>query len=321
MAEVRTKHFSKLIQNELFAGNEFVSLSTSFDGQVEDDQIEIPQTGSIPKSTKDRVIVPAEIKKRTDTKKTIDLNEYTMDPFYVPNIDKIQLSYDKSKSLMAQMIAIMGEDIARNFLNSISGIGLTTAAGEIVLTTGTDTADIMPLQTKDEDGTVTGVIPSGNRKAVKLTDITKLAAKLDSDHVPPTGRYLMMPSRMYHNMLDENEELENIRFSPNSKAVEEGIVKKIKGFNILVRPDTTIYLDGATPTVKAVTAVSAAADVYGAIAWHPDFVAKAWGRTEFFADKNVRPEYYGKIMSALTMFTSFKLRTSNAGIVSLVQNS
>ena len=61
------------------------------------------------------------------------------------------------------------------------------------MSTGTATANIAP-----PSGT-------GNRKAVLINDLATSAAKLDEDDIPQEGRWMAMPSKMYHNMLIENK--------------------------------------------------------------------------------------------------------------------
>jgi hypothetical protein len=99
-----------------------------------------------------------------------------------------------------------------------------------------------------------------------------------------------------------------------------GVVKKLYGFNIILRSNVVVYADGATPTKKAVGAASATDDCYGMVGFQRDMVAKALGNIDVFQDNN-NPTYYGDVLSALVMFGATQLREDGKGIVTIVQDT
>lgn len=322
MAQVRTIIFEKRIAEKLFYGNEFLLKSESHDQWAEGaESVRIPQAGFMARPTMDRTVLPAIIKKRTDSYLEYDLHQFTMNPFIIEDLDRIQLSYDLLDSVMKQQMNLLRDEIALRAFYQWSGSSLVSAGGQIILTTGTATANICPLQSTDDDGVATGTAPSGNRLAVKLLDIALCAAKLDTDGVPQQDRYMAMPARMFHNMLIENPTLTSRDYLPDDRALELGAVKKVWGINIIPRGETAVYADASTPTLKAVHAASAATDHYAAIGWQMDSVAKALGAIRVLVDKEERPEYYGRLISALVYFEATKLRSDAKGIVTMVQDS
>lgn len=302
--DVRTIGFVKVIQEQLFAKNEFINMSIDHSEFVNDITVEIPQGGTLPAVQKDRAVLPATISQRTDTKLTYNLAEYTTDPILVVNKDMVELSYNKRASIMKQHTDILNDRLGLETAFQWAGVG----ASQIVRTTGTATAGIAP-----PSGT-------GNRKAVLLDDIANLAKKLDKDHMPAEGRNLLMPSDMYWNMLIENPLLLSKEYNVSDADLARGIVKKIYNFNIILRPSVVVYDNAATPVKKAVGAAAATTDNYGAIAWQEDYVAKALGAIKVFIE-NDKPEYYGDVMSALIRYAPTILRTNGEGIVTLVQSA
>ena len=60
------------------------------------------------------------------------------------------------------------------------------------------------------------------------------------------------------------------------------------------------------------------AGAFTRLAYHPNFVAKAMGSTDVFITEQVA-EYYGSIVSAMQLFGASKMRTTQTGVVAIVQ--
>jgi hypothetical protein len=111
--------------------------------------------------------------------------------------------------------------------------------------------------------------------------------------------------------------------SYGTSALPNGVVNRIHGFDIMVRSTVVVYDNTATPILKTVgdTGVPsspATTDNLACLAYHPSFVAKAVGGADVFINEN-DPAYYGSIVSALQLFGASKMRTSQVGVVAIVQ--
>ena len=297
------------IQEQLFAGAEFITNSTSHDAFVENKTVHLPQAGTIPAITKDRSSFPAAISVRTDTSENYDLGEYSTDPIKLGNVEEIQASYDKRTSIMAQQMASINNRLGLEAAYQWAGAGLLSAGGQIIRTSGTDSALALPPSA------------TGDRKPITIKDIAAAAAKLDIDQVPQEGRYLLMPAAMYWELMGNETNLLNSLFMGNGgAALPTGVVNKILGFNIIIRSTTVIYDAETTPVKKAVGAAAAATDNYACIGWQSSCVAKALGEVKVFSVEN-DPSYYGSIFSAAVMFAAKAIRTDGKGIVTIVQTT
>ena len=83
--------------------------------------------------------------------------------------------------------------------------------------------------------------------------------------------------------------------------------------------NTVVKYDNAgTPQRKAVGAAATNDANFGAIAWHVDFVATALGQIEVFSDER-SATMFGDVISADILSKTTKLRSDEAGIVTLIQ--
>lgn len=299
----------KEIQETLLPESDFVLKSVSHNEFIDKLTVHIPQAGTPPTVVKNRTSLPSTIQQRTDTDRTYDLNEFSTDTFIVRAVDEIQTSYNKMQSLLNDHITQLRKRIGDETANTWAGATLVSNGGQIVLTTGSDTANIAPP---------TG---TGNRKALKLDNWASAAAKLDNDDVEQKNRWCLIPATMYHNMLIENKaELLSRDFMLKGN-LPDAVVANIWGFNIIVRSNVVVYDNTATPILRPVGFSSASDDNFGAICWQSDQVANAMGATRVFSQENV-PEFYADaLMSAVVMHGSIALRTDGRGIVTIVQDT
>jgi len=298
------------IKEKLFAGVDFVRFSESHDAFVDNKTVHIPQAGALPDVSKNRSVFPATISQRTDTDNTYDLSEFTTDPILMRDIEELQVNYNKRQSILNHHIRTLNNRLALEALYNWAGTGLTSASGQIILTTGTGTSTIAP--------------PGGTSavKGVLLADIANAAAKLDEDDVPMENRYMVMPSKVYWNFVEVNKaQLLNLDYNKSltNQDIATGIVAKVYGFNIIPRSYTIVYADAATPTRKAVGAATATTDCWGIVGWQQDCVAKALGDIKIYVNED-QAAYYGSIFSAAVMFGCVQGRSDGKGIVTLVQD-
>ena len=294
------------IKENLFKPNPFMNRATDHSMYVNYKTVHVPQAGTPQTVKANRSVLPATISQRTDTELTYSLSEYSADPILLTNIEELQINYDKRNSILSNTNMKLSEVIANQTLYSWAPSG----ASRQVRTTGSAAAAYNPHSTA-----------TGTRKAITLADLASARAILDNDNVPMDGRVLLMTADMYNSQFLAISNVQQY-LSYGQAVLPTGVVNKIFGFDIMIRPTVVLYDNTGTPVIKTVDdegePTFAATDNAAALAYHPSFVCKALGDIKVFADED-KPEYYGSIFSALVMHGSSKLRTDQKGIVAIVQ--
>ena len=297
---VQTEVWVRDIEEVLFAeNNEFLRASVSHDAFVVNKTVHIPQAVSLPGAVKNRTVFPAPINDRDDTTLDYTLDSFSVDPVRIGRIDEVQVSYAKRQSVMKQHLNILTDIIA---LEGIFNWASDTGANQVRTTGSTATDNLPPSAT-------------GSRKKLTVVDIKNLAKTMDEQNVPDKGRWLLLPAAMYYEIFTINDLIK--ADIAGALTLPTGVANKILGFNVIKRSETVIY-DNA-PVRKAVGAAPANDDNFGGIAWHVDFVATALGAIEVFANEKDAPNY-GTVISADVLSKTTKLRTDEAGIVTLIQS-
>jgi len=297
------------IQEQLFQANPFMSRATDHSQFVNYKTVHVPQAGANQGVKKNRLALPAAINQRADSELTYSLNEYTSDPILLTKIEELQISYSKRQSVLANTISTLSEAVANQSLYAWAPSG----AGRILRTSGSAV------------GTALAPGASGTRKAITLDDIAALKAKLDNDKgVPQDGRILLMPSDIYNTQFLAISEVKQA-YAWGQANLPSGVVGRVMGFEIMLRPNTLVYDNTGTPVIKSISddgtvATTATSDNLGILAYHPRFVAHALGEIQVFSDED-KPEYYGSIFSSLVMHGASKLRTDQVGVAALVQTT
>lgn len=301
--------WAKDIQDNFYQNNEFLARSTDHSMWVNFKTVHIPQAGAASTVEKNRSVLPATISSRTDTELTYNLNEYTIDPILLTNLEEIQISYNKRASVLMNIMENLKYTVATQTLYSWAPSG----SSRIVSTTGSTSTANLPHSTA-----------TGSRKMLTISDLTKAKQILDADNVPQAGRVLLIPAYMY------NIDLLNISginqaYGFGQPVLPNGAVSRIMGFDIYIRPDVLVYDNTGTPVIKAINGdgsltSAAATDQGAAIAYHPSFVATAMGAIKMFYNEN-DPTYYGNVLSGLIMHGASKMRTDQKGVVAIVQGT
>lgn len=299
--------WAKDIQDNFYQNNEFLQRSTDHSMWVNFKTVHIPQAGAASTVEKNRSVLPATISSRTDTELTYNLNEYTIDPILLTNLEEIQISYNKRASVLYNIMENLKYTVATQTLYSWAPSG----SSRIVSTTGSTSTVNLPHSTA-----------TGSRKMLTISDLTKAKQILDADNVPQAGRVLLIPSYMY------NIDLLNISgvnqaYGFGQPVLPNGVVARIMGFDIYIRPDVLCY-DNSN-VIKAINGdgsltSAAATDQGAAIAYHPSFVATAMGAIKMFYNEN-DPTYYGNVLSGLIMHGASKMRTDQKGVVAIIQGT
>jgi hypothetical protein len=295
------------IQENLFKDNAIINRAVNHDGFVNYKTVHVPQAGANPTITKNLGSFPATITQRTDSELTYSMDTYYVEPIHIEKGQETAfISYEKRMSVLNQNINTLEEVLTNNAIYKWAPAG----AGTFVKTTGSAVA--------------TALAPSATstRLAITLADILAAKSKLDEANVPANGRILLLPSSMYNGQLLAIADVYQAQ-SYGQSALPSGVVTRIHGFDVMIRSTVAVYDNTATPVLKTVgdngvPTTPAATDNLAALAYHPAFVAKAMGTTEVIINEDVA-EYYGSIISAFQLFGASKMRTSQVGVVAIVQ--
>jgi hypothetical protein len=300
MAAPRTEAYIADIKESLFDENLHAKMGINHSAFANNLTINVPQAGANPTVEVNRSSFPATIQERTDTNLAYSMDEFTTDPFKIPNKDIAELNYDKRQSLLRQHIDTIndriGDQAGYNYATD-------TTARQVVTTGAASSTALAPGAT-------------GTRLALTKEDIRKAAAIMDNDRVPKAGRKLVLDSDMYYQLFDDDTMIN--RDTIGSAKLPEGVINRLFGFDIITRSKIVTYATGATK--KAVGASTATTDKLGAVAFHQNSVS--WAQTSInvmVRDEAQNPEYYATIMSALVRYGSAICRTDEKGIVSLIQ--
>lgn len=288
------------IMENLFNNSEFISMSIDDSSLVSNKTVNLPQAGAKPTVVKNRSSFPGSITERTDAILTYDIDNFTTDPVLVRNFDEVQISYDKRQSVMSEHQAILTERIGDEILVKWSP---SASAVRVLRTTGDTTSELPTSAT-------------GTRKKITKEDIAAMAKQLDKDNAPKDGRVLLLNPTMYYELFGIDA-LINIQYM-NGKALPDGVVNRIFGFDVYVRNNVTMFNSASAGVIKAVGAAAAATDCFGALAWSKYRVRRAVGSVDVYYNPD-RAEYYGGILSAELNFGGSKARTNGEGIVAIAQ--
>lgn len=302
------------IQDNLYMGNEFMTRSTDHSMWVMHKTVHVPQAGAKPTVEKDRSVFPASIGSRSDTELTYNLSQFTTDPILLQNIEELQISYNKRASILMNIMSSLQFVVATQTLYSWAPSGAT----RIVSTSGSTSTLNLPHSTA-----------TGSRKMITVADLTAVKSILDRDNIPSAGRILLVPQYMYNiDILNISGIVQAYAFG--SPVMPTGVVARVMGFDIMIRSEVLVYDNTGTPVIKGIngdgTLTSpATTDQGAALAYHPNYVARALGSITPYYDAgsngNGKPEYFGSLFSAEVMHGATKLRTGQEGIVALVQGT
>ncbi|MDR1454104.1 MAG: hypothetical protein LBJ01_00475 [Tannerella sp.] len=282
----------------LFADNSFLSKAYSADMFVNAGRtVHIPNAGNPSGVEKNRSTKPASVNTRTDTDLTFDLDEFTTSPIYIPHADTVELSYNKRESILKQDKNRLAEVVSESFLYQ-------WAPAKLIKTTGGNTAAHVPAGT-------------GNRKALKKTDLLAAMTQFNTDNIPQEGRYVLLDAVMYSQLLEDLTANESQAFFAAAD-IKNGVIGKLYSFNIMMRSRALLYATAGTK--KEWTATSVATDCAGALVWHVDSICRALGDVKAFENEG-DPTWYGDIYSFLVRAGGRPMRADTKGLLAIVQDT
>lgn len=296
------------IQENLYKSDEFLnSVGQDHSGYVNNITVHVPQAGSNPTITKNLTTFPAAIGQRTDADLTYNMNLYYSQPIRVGFDETAFISYDKRASVLSQHLNTMRNVIGNNTLYSWAPSG----SGTYVKTTGSTVS--------------TALAPSATstRKAITLADLFEANSILDAQNLNPADeRYLIMPSSMYWQMLNDTNISKQLEWG-SSAVAPTGVVPMVAGLKVIKRSTVVVYDNTGTPVLKTVNdngtpSSPASTDNLGCLVVSSSYVSKAFGGINVYSNDN-DPTFYGDIMSITVAQGAAKLRTNQEGVVAIVQ--
>lgn len=269
------------IVENLYPDNSFATKSVDDSAFVSNRKVHIPNAGAPSKVVTNRTEKPAKVSQRTDNELTYDMDELTTDPIYIPNIDTVELSYDKRNSVIANDRAQLQEAAHVNILERWGG---GVDANHVLLTTGAVTRDAHTSKTA-----------TGQRKGICKADVLKLMTAMDADNVPEAGRYLLLDAYMYADLLSDLSESDKWMFQ-NSANVQAGVLGSLYGFNIMKR--SSVLRVTSDKALLKWSEEDTAAELAAGLAWQEGCLSRALGEVKMF-DETDSPTYYGDVYSFL----------------------
>jgi hypothetical protein len=279
------------IEEEIFKDNAFMRKSHNADEYVLGGKVvHIPQSGGSGNVVKNRTVVPATVRKRTDTDIVYVLDAFTTDPVLIPNVDTKELTYDKRNSVLGEdrekLIQVTAEETLFNWTHSpvYKDYGATSLpAGHKFLTTGAAVPATAPGAT-------------GDRNAATLTDLQRLQAYFRSiDRWFEGKMHIMVPPQMLVQMFPADSVITATYMNNVTEAERRmGIIAKAQGFNIWSR--SSVLISQANGTIRVPGEAGAVTDGEAALAWYENSVELAMGAIDAFEQLKA-PQFYGDVYS------------------------
>lgn len=308
---IKKEIWQRYIKTNLFKSAEFMEVCKRADEYVyQGAVVHIQQAGIKPPVVKNRTTLPAAISRRSDTDIVYLLDEFTTPPTLITDAEKYEESPDKLKSVLEEHVKalrdVIGDEIIFNWLSGFAATGAGSpssaiAAAAVIRTSGTAVPTHMPGST-------------GTRLAMVLKDLLAARTLLNKQNVDAGDRYALMSSDMLAQLMSDPTLLQ--RDASLELNVENGVIKRLHGFNIMERSYVATY--DAAAAIKPIGALGAATDNDVVLCFQKDCVELALGTVKVFEDLN-KPEYYGDVYSALVRAGGRKTRKGGEGVVAIVQ--
>lgn len=286
------------IQENFYPDDSFASKSVDDSSFVTNHTVHIPNAGKPSGVEVNRTKKPAEISERTDQDLTYDIDELTSNPIYIPNVDTVELSYDKRQSVIAndrqELQRVANQNLLYRWAKNASLIKTTGAAAD--------------AHTSDS--------ATGQRKKFSKAEVMAAMLRFNKDNVPMQGRYILLDAAMYAELLADLTDKELSAFL-NSANAQEGIIGRLYGFSFMQRSEV-LRVDSKNAILKW-TEDDAADECAAALAWQEGCVSRAMGDVKMF-QKMDDPTYYGDIYSFLVRTGGSMRRYDKKGVLLIAED-
>ncbi|MBR1467477.1 MAG: BACON domain-containing protein [Bacteroidaceae bacterium] len=287
------------IVENFFTDDSFATKSIDDSVFVDHKSVHIPNAGAPSGVVTNRSQKPASVNQRADNDLSYDMDELTTNPIYIPNIDMVELSYDKRQSIIQNDRMELQKQAHQNLLYR------WFVAGQVIETAG-DAVDAHTSSTA-----------SGKRKALTKDTILQLMTRFNQDDVPATGRYILLDAVMYAQLLKDLTEKELSAFLASADA-QKGILGNLYGFDIMQR--SKVLRLTADMCLLKWEENGAAGELAAGLAWQEQCVSRAVGEMKMF-DKMDDPTYYGDIYSFLMRVGGSHRRYDKKGICVIAESA
>jgi len=289
------------IQKNLYPANSFYNFAKNDNAFITNKTVHLPQSGAMPTALINPTVPLTAPVKRTDVDLTYDLVNIVSPQMYIDYIEDIEFSYDIRASYIEDMV-----------------MSLNTAVGNFVAVEWSNTPGTNIVRTSGASRNAYHSVQTGTRKKLVLADLQEASRLMDNDNIPMEGRKLLVDGNLYTDLLDIAEFKDSYLLIGN--VATDGFVGRVAGFDVIKRSQTVAYSEaaGAKRILGIPTAVT---DQLGAIAWHPSFVRKANGGVNMFGMDRMDPAYMQYVISARIRYGATKARTSEAGVVTIVEST
>ena len=289
-----------LVEN-FYPDNSFATKSVDDSAYVKARKVIIPGAGKPSNVKRNRTVKPATVNTRTDNALEYEIDELTSDPIYIPDIDTVELSYDKRSSIISNDRTQLQNEAHVNLLERW---GAGVPATNVLLTTGTV-----------ECAAHTSETATGKRKCITRKDLLAITTRMDADNVPEEGRYILLDAYMYADLLADLTESDKWMLQ-NSANAQKGIVGNLWGLNVMKR--SKVLRVKSDKTLLSWDEEAVAGELAAALAWQEQSVSRALGEVKMFDSTN-NPMYYGDIYSFLIRTGGSVRRYDKKGIYLLAE--
>lgn len=323
-ADLNKEVWQERIEGNLFQDNEFLMSSVDDSQYVNYKTVHIPNAGGQATIVKDRAKGGARVDPsvRTDSEVTYGIGEFSCAPFLVTNAEEVQLSYSKMDSMLREMQLNLNDRVAEDILISWAPTGTAllvdgvTVNANILRTTGYMNGDV--ANAVASPAYTLGA--TGNRLNFTLYDVQQVRTNFGKRRVPKKGRHMLLSEDACAQLIADMQATKYRGTLGDVYDIKEGTISRLMGFEVHVRASTLIYTNAATPVVKAYGAAGAATDNEAILFWYEGYVSRAIGGTLVYFQAGA-PTDYGDIFSCLVRCGGGKRRTTEVGVVALVQTA
>lgn len=301
------------IEEEIFKDNSFLKdAANASDNVIGGRAVHIPQSGGSGNIVKNRTVLPAPIRSRTDNDVIYLIDEFTSDPVLIRNIEKNELSYEKRSSVLGEDQDKLKQEVAEtmiyNWLNSpvFEAYGATTLPGSNVITTTGDNGD----------ATAPGA--TGQRKKARLNDLQRMRTKFSQENRWVDGQMhaLLTPQDIADMFPAESPTTATYMQMVTEEERRNGIMYKAQGWKIKTRSTVTRVNDAGI--ILDPNAIGTEGDDEASLFWYKQAVEYAMGDIIFYDDMG-NPVYYGDVYSFLVRAGGRARRSDYKGIALLKQ--
>lgn len=256
----------------------------------------IPQAGAASRIEKNRESLPATIKKKQDTHIFYGLDEFTSDPVLISEIEKVQLSYNKMETHMGIDRRAMNTNMAENILYKWAA---DIASGNVVPTSGAAVSSHLSGTTGTQ------------RKKFTLDDLSNMGDLFISQDLDPEGWMMALDATMYKQLIAELKASDYRDFSTSFDKSTGKIIGKLFNFEIVQR-SRLLRINGTT-ILDPYSFAAAADDNAIGVAWHPQWVERAFGEVKVFEEQG-KVDYYGDAYSMLARCGGRRISKDDIGV-------